>query len=528
MKKLIMFLITSWLLLGSHLQSQTLTVSGKVSSNLGDGPVSDATVRLKGALTVVKTAADGTYTIMVDENSTKILVFSHPDFDDIEAPVPESRTLNVVMTSNVRYNQYGVRVNRNPLYAEERNGILVFESPRKDYRFWFDIRVQADGAIFSKKVMNPIGNGTSIRRARLAAKVEFAKNWYGEIDLDFSNSELELKDAYLQYTFYNGLELKAGNFKEGFSMESTTTSRYLTFIERPMAVSTFAPSRHIGFAATYGIGPLLGIGGIHFQSVGDAEERLFSKTNNKDAGIDEGVSYTGKLVFMPMYKNPYQGIHFGLAASYRTPKTDAEVPGTFRYSTRSNSSINRKKYIDTDLIGNVDHSVLRGLEFAAYRRNFRVQGEYIMNDVHRKMNLPTEKFDGWYALGSALLFGGKYNYNTAEGEFTQVARGKQWGDVEVALRYDYLSLNSRGDGSLLGGSGEAYTAGINFYPNNNVKIMLNYAYLNHDRYANGKGKLFVGYDAEGKLTRNPKLVTDAKGKAGDDFHMLSLRLEVDF
>ncbi len=34
--------------------------------------------------------------------------------------------------------------------------------------------------------------------------------------------------------------------------------------------------------------------------------------------------------------------------------------------------------------------------------------------------------------------------------------------------------------------------------------MLNYAYLNHDRYANGKDKLFVGYDANGNLTRNPK------------------------
>jgi len=528
MNRLIVLMTACLLLLGGQLQSQTMTVKGKVSSNLGGDPVPEVTVRLKGALTAVKTATDGSYSIDVEQNSSKILVFSHPDFDEIELSVTESGVLNVVMVSNIRYNQYGVRVNRNPLFVEERNGILVFESPGKDYRFWFDIRVQADGAVFSKKVLNPIGNGTSIRRARFAAKVEFARHWYGEIDLDFSNSELELKDAYLQYTFNNGLELKAGNFKEGFSMESTTTSRYLTFIERPMAVSTFAPSRHIGFAATYGIGPFLGIGGVHFQSVGDAEERMFSENNNKNAGIDEGISYTGKLVIMPFHKNPYQGLHFGVAASYRTPKTDAEVPGTMRYSTRSNSSINRKKYIDTDLIGNVDHSFLRGLEIAAYRRNLRVQGEYILNDVKRKNDLPTEKFDGWYAMGSALLFGGKYNYNTAEGEFTQVARGKTWGDLELALRYDYLNLNSRGEGILLGGSGEAYTAGINFYPNNNVKIMLNYAWLNHDRYANGKAKLFVGYDANGNLTRDPKLVADAKGKAGEDFHMVSLRLEVDF
>ncbi|NLF42134.1 MAG: porin, partial [Bacteroidales bacterium] len=58
--------------------------------------------------------------------------------------------------------------------------------------------------------------------------------------------------------------------------------------------------------------------------------------------------------------------------------------------------------------------------------------------------------------------------------------------------------------------------------------MLNYAYLNHDRYANGKGKLFVGHDANGELTRDPKLVVDEAGKAGEDFSMVSVRFEVDF
>lgn len=511
---------------GLHLTGQEL--SGTVRSSADLRAVQGVEVSVKNTDIKATTDRKGAFALAVKPDENVVLLLSHPEHDPLELKTGGKSRLDITMQSNVRYNQYMVKVNRNPLFAEERNGILVFESTKSDYRFWFDFRVQADGAMFSKKVMNPIGDGTSIRRARFAAKVEFGRGWYGELDLDFSNSELELKDAYLQYTFNNGLELKAGNFKEGFSMESTTTSRYLTFIERPMAVSAFAPSRHIGFAATYGIGPVLGIGGLHFQSVGDIEERTFSENNNKDLGIDEGVSYTGKLVLMPLYKDPYQGLHFGLAASYRTPKTDAEVPGTMRYSTRSNTSINRKKYIDTDLIGNVDHSVLRGFEFAAYRRNLRIQAEYLMNDVYRKNNLPTEKFDGWYAMGSALLFGGKYNYNTTEGEFTQVGRGKKWGDVELAFRYDYLNMNSRGDGTILGGAGEAYSTGINFYPNNNVKIMLNYAWLNHDRYANGKGKLFIGKDVNGNLTKDPKLVADSKGKAGEDFHMISLRLEVDF
>jgi len=58
--------------------------------------------------------------------------------------------------------------------------------------------------------------------------------------------------------------------------------------------------------------------------------------------------------------------------------------------------------------------------------------------------------------------------------------------------------------------------------------MLNYAYLNHDRYASGKNKLFVGYDEKGELTTNPKLVADPAGKAGNDYHMVAVRFEIDF
>lgn len=522
------FLLTIWLALIQLVSAQSTLLKGRVVSNQENLPLNDVTIRLKGALTSVNTDSDGQFSIPVERNSSQILVFTHPDHDDIELNVSGMHELQVVMTNNVRYNQYGVKVNRNRLFAEERNGILVLESPREDYKLWFDMRVQVDGAMFSNKTLNPIGNGTSIRRARFAAKVEFSKNWYGEIDLDFSNSELELKDAYLQYTFNNGIEVRAGNFKEGFSMEGTTTSRYLTFIERASMVSAFSPSRHIGIAANYQAGWLLGIGGIHFQDIGGLEERTFSKDNNKDYGTDEGISFTGKLVAMPFFKDTNKGLHFGVAGSYRTPKTDTELRNSLRYSSRSLSSINRKKYMDTDLIGNVKYTTLTGLELAGYLKNLRFQSEYILSNVHSKNDVPVEKFNGFYAIGSWLIFGGKYNYNTSEGEFTQVTRGKKWGDVELALRYDYLNLNSRGQGSILGGAGEGYTVGVNFYANNNVKLMLNYAYLNHDRYANGKGKLFVGHDAAGTLTTNPKSVVEKNGKAGDDFHMIAIRFEVDF
>ena len=432
---------------------------------------------------------------------------------------------------SVRYNEYGLAVKRTPLQAERRNGVLVFESKDQKARVWTDLRVQADGAIFFGEPYNPIGNGTSIRRARMAFKTLFGEHWYGEIDMDISNSELELKDAYLRYSFNkhsvgHGLEIQIGNFKEPFSMETTTTSRYLAFIERANVVATFGPSRHIGIMASYYKNWFLALGGVHFQDIGGLEERTFSKDANKDFGVDEGYSYTGRLVVMPGYANPDFGLHFGMAGSYRTPTTDAEVPGSFRYSTRSLISINRKKYLDTDDITKVDHAMLGGLEFAAYYKGLRMQSEYITNKVTLKEG-GVEKFGGFYVYGTWLMFGGKHNYDVASGEFTQPSRGKKWGDLELALRYDYIDLNSRQE-SVMGGAADGYTIGLNWHANENVKIMLNYAILNHDRYANGKGKLFVGHDIEGNLTKLPSQVVEAAGKAGEDFSFLGIRCEIDF
>jgi phosphate-selective porin OprO/OprP len=112
-----------------------------------------------------------------------------------------------------------------------------------------------------------------------------------------------------------------------------------------------------------------------------------------------------------------------------------------------------------------------------------------------------------------------------DGEFTQPDRGKKWGDVELALRYDFVDLN---DKTVYGGSAEAITAGINFYTSRNVKFQVNFSNINHDRYASGKGKLYVGTDATGVLTKDPTKVVTANKKAGEDYNQLGIRCEINF
>lgn len=435
----------------------------------------------------------------------------------------------------VEYNQYGVAVQRDPVKVETQDGFLVFKSKNTKYKLWFDMRVQTDFACFfgQDDDYDKIGNGVSIRRARFAVKTQLTKNWYAEVDMDMANGVFELKDAIIRFDGIRNTEIQVGNFKEFFSIQRNNTSRYLQFMERPMAAQALAPSRHIGANIKWNKEWMWLSGGVFFQTVDALETRTYVEDNNKDYGRDEGMSYTAKAVFMPGWNSNDWGLHIGAAMSYRQPKTDVDPKeyGMTRFSCRNGTSINRKKYLDTNTIPYVDFDMLYTAELAGYYKGLRFEAAYIANDTHIKDNAPanidkrTKHFWGWYAQAGYLLFGGKQRYDSNGAKFTRVERGRSWGDLELCFRYDYLSLNSR---NVMGGSGEAYAVGLNYYINNHVKIMVNYQYNNNDRYANGKGKLFVGHDATGAPTKDPMKVVEGKNKAGVDYNMLAMRFEINF
>ncbi|MDT3356210.1 MAG: porin [Bacteroidota bacterium] len=428
----------------------------------------------------------------------------------------------------VKYNQYGVAVSSDKLDVEAQDGILVLASPESSYKIWFDTRIQADGVAYfgNDDDYDEIGNGAAIRRARFAIKAQLDENWYGEFDSDFANGLVEIKDAIVRYTGFKNLELQAGNFKENFSIQRNTTSRYLQLMERPMVCSALAPSRHIGFNAKYANKAIWASGGIFFQEMAGSEEYTNVTDNNKDYGRGSGYSLTGKLVYRPLYKSQTSSLHLGAAVSYRTALSSVAPSdwGAYRASARNSTNINRKKYVDTDLLRGYNHNLLYTVEVAGHHDGLRYEAAYIGDHVCFN-DAEARNFGGWYAQAGYLLFGGSQRYDANGGKYTKVRRGRSWGDVELCARYEFIDLN---DGNVYGGSAEAYTLGINWIVNNNVKIMLNYQFNNNDRYANGKGKLLVGHDASGKPTKDYTKVVEAGRKAGVDYHMLGIRFEVDF
>ncbi len=439
--------------------------------------------------------------------------------------------------SDQAIDQYGNKVDVQNVEASNRDGILVFESKNKDYKFWFDTRVQVDfGNYFGQQSWaDQIGDGASIRRARLAAKAQITPQWYGEIDMELANGSFELKDAIVRFTGLKNWQFTVGNMKPDFSISRNTSSRYLEFMERPMVVNAFAPSRHLGIFAKYSNKLFFGSAAILFQEIEGQETRDYVESNNKDYGMSEGISYVGKAVLRPINELDY-GIHIGGALMWDTPKTSDEmgIYNATRFSTRNSTNINRKKYIDTDDIKNTDHNLIATVELAGHYDGLRIETAWMSDWTYMKESTGIDKpyhFQGWYVEGTYLLFGGKQTYDSNGAKFNRVRSGRKWGDVELALKYEYLDMNDykdRGENAIYGGSAELYGAGLNFYLGKNVKIALNYQFVNNDRYANGKGKLYVGLDADGNPTKDYTKVVSGDGDAGVNYHMLLGRFQIAF
>ncbi len=424
-----------------------------------------------------------------------------------------------------------------------QDGILVFQNKKANYKMWFDIRIQGDAAVYFgyDKNLTQIGNGMSLRRTRFAVKTQIDKNWYGEFDTDWTSGTPEIKDAILEYTGVENLSIKAGNFKENFSIQRNTTSRYLQFMERPM-VTSLAPSRHLGINVKYSLPYLWASAGIFGPELKSSEEMTFMEDGNKDYGLNEGLSYTGKLVYRPLHKAKNASLHIGAAFSWRDPKlSSTDGYNATRYSSRNTTSINRKKFLDTDAIKGIDHEIAYTFELAGHWNALRYEGAYIARQAvldPAKNNLGTLRPAwGWYVQAGYLIFGGSQNYDAGGAKYTRVKRGRDWGDIELCARVEYLNLNL--DKHYMGGSAYGYSLGLNFYATENVKFVLNYQFNDNDIYANGKGEqdgtdttakkpYSTGYDADGNVTKFPGQIAKDSKSRGVDFHMIALRFQVAF
>ena len=329
-------------------------------------------------------------------------------------------------------------------------------------------RIHLDaGVIDDDNVDHP--SGAEFRRLRLGMKGKVSKDFGYKAEIDFANEGVSIKDAYLNYTGLDKTEVRVGHFKPGYSLEDSTSSNDITFIERAAPVGSFSTSQQIG------------AGVLHHGNNYHVAAGVFNDDAGRQSSDDEAFSVAGRVATTP-YKADNALVHLGGSVAYRKPD---QANDRFDFDARAE---NRLQTLDSvsSVLNDGETAIIYGLEAAAASGPFSIQGEYIVADVENDGGQdPT--YNGAYGQVAYTLTGESRAYKTSKGAFGGIKPARpldpskgDWGALELAARYSHLDLN---DSGLNGGQMDNVTLGANWYLNNNVRLMGNYIMVDTDSNA---------------------------------------------
>jgi len=282
------------------------------------------------------------------------------------------------------------------LSSQDKN-FLMNIGGRLQFRYWY-----ADPEDDHPFVTDEETSSFELYQARLALRGNaFGKSLNYFLQLDFQ-SDKNLKDAYLAYTWGDYLTIRGGFFRPPFTRQRITTGAGLLFVRRSIAVEKLAIGRDYGIMAD---GKLLGKHLVYQFGVwnGEGEDQ---KTND-----DKYMLYSARLQLMP----------FGSIRRIEARDKEADgfnvlLGGSFMYHKPD--------------IGDVE-----GDEEVEYAEDFRwsaeavmtwwriyLQGEYIEKSIDPDVS-GMDKIDsaGWYAQAGFLAIPEK---------------------LQLAARYSWLNPNT--------------------------------------------------------------------------------------
>ena len=367
---------------------------------------------------------------------------------------------------------------------------LKLSSGDGDFKFQLGGRAMIDAAFYDKDKTR-LGNGAELRRARLFAKGTVYHDWFYKAQVDFAGNSTSLKDFYLGYSGFDSAKIKIGHFKEPFSLEELTSSKYITFMERGLP-NAFSPGRNTGLSMS-----------THGDKWGAAAGYFFEGVKNSDSPKSQGWGATGRVHFAPLAEKE-RVVHLGAAVSYRGSDGDNEI----RFRERPESHVTSTRLVDTGTVSGYDNQTLFGLEAATVYGPFSLQGEYMQASVDVSGSGSDPDFSGWYVYGSYFLTGEHRPYKASSGTFgrvkpTSVVGKGGTGAWEIAARYSSIDL---ADSGYTGGEEDNITLGLNWYATPNVRFMANYV----------------------RASTDPSSPSKFAGAGDEDINIFQVRSQIDF
>lgn len=384
----------------------------------------------------------------------------------------------------------------------DTKGKLKISSKDGDFEWQPIGRIMADYSWISSD-KNKLGSGAEIRRARLGMEGKMYAHWIWKLELDFSNAEVSMKDAYIGYQDGDNW-IKAGQQHIPFGFATMSSSKYMLFTERPLGSdNVLVPSRQIGISGFYTPGDNRWTLQAGVFAGPDGEDPDACLTGFDEC--DEQFSVAARGTFLPWMQDTSHLVNIGGAVWYMVPQDS-----TLRVRQRPYFHILDDRFVDANFGSNgvganqgfaADDVLAFNAEALAIFGPFSLGGEYTWWDVGTDNRVqttgptPDVNFNTYYVEASYFLTGESMNYSPKKAQYDKVQPkgivGKGGiGAWQVAARYDSIDLNDTdaltGTGSPgLGGEMQALGLGLNWYVNTNMRFMADfYKILETDRPGN--------------------------------------------
>ena len=392
-----------------------------------------------------------------------------------------------------------------------------------DYRFSDDdYSLQPAGS--NDRDSASIAEGFELRRARLGVSGKVYKDIAYEVVLNGVGSGPTVDTALFNLGFYKPVQFRVGRFKQPFSLEQMTSSNNMDFAERSYN-DQMVPSKKLG--AMFHGEPMPGL-----TYAVSAFQQGFSE-GSQDEG--EGKRHAARLTanFAQLAEIKDTVLHVGIAGvggDYQIrPSQSSQTNSTYETTTRATvvgfRSMNRglsnvyraqiggqdlpagglgaRSAFKSETLVDVEQKLL-GLEFAAARGPFKLQGEYVKadydavnpvvspGDVQQRVegdvksyylqavwNITGEKWSDAYRSGAFSGIKPLQNFKPGSGG---------WGAWQLGLRYSKFDASditvsgssSREQSGALGSSADynnevdSYGVGLNWLLNPMMRFMLEY------------------------------------------------------
>jgi len=324
------------------------------------------------------------------------------------------------------------------------------------------------GAVASGQ--NPFVDGGEVRRAWLEAKGELYDKIYFAAQYEFASTNPSVRDLYLGiHDVVGTVDAQFGQYKEPFSLNELTSSKYITFMERSMTTA---------LSPNWSAGAMLK--DVYADSHFGWGVGVFRETDSQGDTPqmkDGAYNFTGRAYWAPVHNDDATNVvHVGVAASLRNPES-----GTGRVRTRPENHL-APYVVDTRNGGTdvmTDGMTLYNAQVAWVGGPWSAQAEYIMSTMDGVGGAADIDSSSYYAFVSYFITGEHRPYSSKSGAFGRVKPNSNYGQGgngawEVAARFTNFDIDAPAAVAPLAGTVDDITLGVNWYMNQNARVMFNY------------------------------------------------------